>query len=56
MEGVFLTNKAYQIQIFDTDPYIYAGNVRVRFYHDVSGNTSHDLYIDSVALYVNNIV
>ena len=28
-----------------------AGKVRVRFVHPVSGNASHDIYIDEVALY-----
>jgi hypothetical protein len=28
-----------------------AGDVRVRFYHTMSGNSSHDLHIDVVALY-----
>lgn len=28
-----------------------AGQVRVRFYHTMAGNASHDLYIDVVALY-----
>jgi hypothetical protein len=28
-----------------------AGKVRVRFVHPMSGNASHDIYIDVVALY-----
>ena len=48
-DGYIVTNHSF----FVLNPldYISGGVVQVRFYHTMGGNASHDLYIDSVALY-----
>jgi hypothetical protein len=50
--GYILGN--YQFTVFDDTNYIGSGvnlgNVKIRFYHTMSGNASHKLYIDEVSL------
>jgi len=54
--GNILENYSFFVPVnTPSNPYIgtggSAGQVRVRFYHTMAGNASHDLYIDVVALY-----
>jgi hypothetical protein len=40
----------YSGSLADPAPYISAGAVKMRFYHDDAGNISHDLYLDHVRI------
>lgn len=48
--GDELDYSVHFIPVQDDSDYISSGNAKIRFYHTESGNASHDMYIDYVAL------